>query len=948
MLTKVTEKTMHAIRWAITCGWLLLILSLFFDPISAWLTDPTNTLSPLHIKPEICILVQGQCIEQTPYPLGASLFWGLIVPLGIFILLVFGHEFWRRICPLSFLSQIPRALGKQRTIKKVDAKTGQIRHELVKIKPDSWLGRNSIYLQFGLLYAGVCGRVLFLDADRLILGLFLLLTIVSAITVGYLYAGKTWCHYFCPMGGVQLFYGEPRGLFTHTAHDTEKNPITQSMCRRISPEGKEESACVACNSPCMDIDAERSYWNHLDRSDYKFLYYGYVGLVIGFFLCYYFYSGNWNYFLSGAWSRQPNQLGTLFAPGFYLLETAIPIPRLVAVPLIIGLAIALTYLVGKQLEKPYKSWQLQNNPSLTPDRVQHQIFTLCTFATFNFFFIFAGRSYVNKLPVKFQYLWEILLVITSTLWLYRTWGRSPETYSRESLASRLRKQLTKLQLDVSRFLDGRSLDSLNADEVYVLAKILPGFSGEKRLQAYKGVLKDALEEGYVNSASSLEVLQQMRQELGVSEQEHLQAITELGIEDPDLFDPNQQRSRENQSRIEGFRQQIRGLVSQKRRRGATGLGKELLKVVKKEKSIHSVLSRDNFDSRSLSREYGVTPEEEAKILAELDPDLKFARRTEVLAVQLQQIADGYQTLERTKATLSYHPRLTTALGLLQTTLTRKQEVMVKGVLEMLSAIEPSPAATKIALIVATLAPETTHKLLHDRAANWQERLPSLIGDRLEKQAHLSRSIAINSSDLDISSYVETFLTEADSLTKAVGLYVLARLQGDRGQQQARQLLDSHLMLNPLVRETARSILAPDPDSPSTLEKLLYLANTDLFSSLKTDSLIDLAYQTKVRQVEPKAIVLEKGTLATELLLLIRGRVTAATGEEVYHPVCILNETAILARIAQPVTLMATEEDTAFLAIERDWFEERLQVDRDFARGILERESQKQLEKSFTR
>ncbi len=86
--------------------------------------------------------------------------------------------------------------------------------------------------------------------------------------------------------------------------------------------------------------------------------------------------------------------------------------------------------------------------------------------------------------------------MVSTLWLYRTWGRSPELYSRESLASRLRKQLSKLPLDVSRFLEGGSLESLNPNEVYVLAKILLGFTGEKRLQAYKGVLREALQEGY--------------------------------------------------------------------------------------------------------------------------------------------------------------------------------------------------------------------------------------------------------------------------------------------------------------------------------------------------------------------------------------------------------------------------------------------------------------------
>ena len=152
----------------------------------------------------------------------------------------------------------------------------------------------------------------------------------------------------------------------------------------------------------------------------------------------------------------------------------------------------------------------------------------------------------------------------SSLWLYRTWSRSSERFSSEFLANRLRKQLTRLKLDVSRFLKGRSLDLLSADEVYVLAKILPGFTQDKRLEAYKGILRDSLEEGYVDSASSLEILQQMRGELGISEQEHLTILTELGVEDPDLLDPNQQRSRENQLRLQSFRQRIRGMVDSNR------------------------------------------------------------------------------------------------------------------------------------------------------------------------------------------------------------------------------------------------------------------------------------------------------------------------------------------------------------------------------------------------
>ena len=76
------------------------------------------------------------------------------------LLLVFGHETWRRICPLSFLSQIPRALGIQRQRKIVNNRTGKVRYELVKVAQDSWLGCNHLYLQFGLLFLGLTLRIL--------------------------------------------------------------------------------------------------------------------------------------------------------------------------------------------------------------------------------------------------------------------------------------------------------------------------------------------------------------------------------------------------------------------------------------------------------------------------------------------------------------------------------------------------------------------------------------------------------------------------------------------------------------------------------------------------------------------------------------------------------------------------------------------------------------------
>lgn len=447
MFAQFPERRMHLVRWVLTIGWLLIIASLFYDPWTPTLTEPNHPWSPLRL-PETCVQVQGTCLTEQPYPLGTTIFWGAIVPSGIFILLVFGHEVWRRICPLSFLSQIPRAIGWQRQFKRENPKTGKVRYELAKVKPDSWLGKNYSYLQFGWLFVGLCGRILFFNADRLVLAGWLLFTIGAAIAVGYFYGGKSWCQYFCPMAPVQKIYSEPGGLFSSKAH-MDSSTITQSMCRTVLPDGKEQSACVACQNPCIDIDAERSYWDGLKQPEESFLYYGYVGLVVGYFVYYYLYAGSWSYYFSGAWARQSDQLASLFDPGFYLFGQAINIPKIVAVPLTLGASTAIGYWLGRLLEKRVKAYTRRHKFNLSSEVIRHRIFTVCTFFIFNFFFIFGGRPLIQLFPWWIQYTYDLGLVSLSTLWAYKTWRRSPDLYSRESLASRFRKQLEKLQLDVS-------------------------------------------------------------------------------------------------------------------------------------------------------------------------------------------------------------------------------------------------------------------------------------------------------------------------------------------------------------------------------------------------------------------------------------------------------------------------------------------------------------------
>ena len=110
------------------------------------------------------------------------------------------------------------------------------------VRPDSWLGRHHVQLQWGLLIAGLCLRLLGANSDPLWLGLWLLLTLAAALAVGWAFGRKAWCHYICPMGPVQTVLTGMRGPLGTTAHVAAPSRLTQSMCRTITPAGEERSA----------------------------------------------------------------------------------------------------------------------------------------------------------------------------------------------------------------------------------------------------------------------------------------------------------------------------------------------------------------------------------------------------------------------------------------------------------------------------------------------------------------------------------------------------------------------------------------------------------------------------------------------------------------------------------------------------------------------------------
>jgi len=915
MFSNISEQQIRKIRWLLTCAWLLLIASLFYDPISPLITSPNQIWSPFRIRPEDCISVQNTCLELQPYPLGAPIFWGIIVPSAIFILLVFGHELWRRICPLSFLSQIPRALGWQRQIKRTDSKTGKVRYEIPKVKKDSWLGKNYLYLQFGLLFIGLCSRILFINGNAIALGIWLLGTIAAAIAVGFLYGGKTWCNYFCPMAPVQKIYAEPGGLLASKAHTSDIS-ITQSMCRTII-DGKEQSACVACQNPCIDIDSERSYWDGIEKPESKFLYYCYLGLVVGYFFYYYLYAGNWDYYFSGAWAMEGNSIQNLLSAGFYLYGQIIPIPKLIAVPLTLMLFTGLGYLLGDLSERIYRSYLHFYKQKAPLILIRHHLFSVCTFIAFNLFFIFGGRPFIRLLPNFFQETIDVVVVLLSTLWLYRTIKRDPELYAKEGLAGRFRKQLIKMNFPLEQYFTGKDIEELNPHEVYVLAKVLPGFTKQKRYEAYKGVLRESLEEGYTNSSSSLEVLRQLRTELDVSDTEHRNLLEELGVEDPQLLDPTRQRNLENLVRISGYR-----------------------------KAMERLVYLQNLDvttaSQKVAQTYSISPAEEREIMQDFDQEASLKQKSYFYLDRLQKLIRFYHSLNQS---VLLDERA--VVSLLLEAIRRKKQMLVLAILEAIATLNINGVINEASDIARTLGGFSSmvlQDILDDDNSECYQRLDAELITILKKSGQ-DTTCPVTLEISEVTDTLTTLLQEPNPLIQSASLYLLQKLDFTLSHSLAVDVNSKH----PLVEETIKLITksarsAPLADFP-ILERITYLFNSDFFHSLDNEMLIELGDRAYVKSFQEEEHISEDGDTCRELLLLIEGtveiRVKRADQTETISnllPGKVLDELEVLTHTNQTGTITAKASPTRVLAIPVDTFDDLMDRDRHLAIKVLELES----------
>ena len=934
LLHGFSEQTMHRVRWWIAIAWSLLIASLFYDPVTAYLTEPTTVFSPLRLIPEgisdpaQCVQVQGVCLSETPYSLGARIFWAMVVPSGLLIIFVLGHEFWRRICPLSFFSQIPRALGIQRKRKRVIS-SGKTRDELVSIDKKSWLGRNFLLLQFGFLVLGLVFRLLFVNSDRWALGVFLILTILAAILVGYLYAGKSWCQYFCPMAPVQMVFTGPRGVLGTQAHWGQTQKITQSMCQEVDAKtGQEKSACVGCQSPCIDIDAERAYWDRVGQGDRRFVHYGYIGLVLGFYFYFFLYSGNWKYYYSGAWTHEENQLASVLSPGFYLWGQPIPIPKLIAVPLTLVLFVGAAYWLISLAETAYRHRLERQGISLDNELILHRVFTLCTFFVWNLFWIFGSRPSLALLPEWAERGFTGFIVLVSGLWFYQTFWRTSEQYSREGLVNTLRRQLDKQGFDVAKFLN-RTNNELKPDEVYVLAKVLPNVNQTQKLVVYKGVLQGALKDGIVTSAESA-LLQELQTGLDISKNEHYSVLTSLGIEDPSLFDPTKQISLENQLRLDSYRQSIESLVQDH-------VG-------------NSTSARKELEYRSdritkLRLDYRITDKENEQILNAVFGNAGgVLKNAEAFIQQFQVMAVRYLTLQ-TEPTNPEAPVYT----LLRVAISDRQKMILHQLLAILEMLQSNPEAHTLAQKVHSVAHTLLPAVLHPNEQgerSWQAKLDPQVFALLDANAE-GTGPALTPSRL--SGVLGAILHEEfEPLVRALSLNGLHQVDPSMATRAATELMKTSQPF--LLQEVVQTILVPVAANPlnqvprhmTTLDKIFSLSESRFFNQLSLEMLIDVAMSCQSRSYERGEVICQMGDCSQEVLIVFEGEAdvqinrtdgstkvinTITQGETV-------GELGVLTKTPRSATVIATSDPTWVLVLDAQRLESLLKRSPALAIGLL--------------
>ncbi|MBM3457282.1 MAG: hypothetical protein FJX77_01930, partial [Armatimonadetes bacterium] len=498
---------------------------------------------------------QGGLEREWP---GPRLVWTLIIALLPLALVWMGFYHWREVCPLAFLSRLSEWIEwpDARTVREAERRRRRV---------SPWLARNYPYVTWGFLAFALLLRLLILNSHQVALGLAFLGIIGAAIVVGFRYTGKSWCNFFCPVGVIERIYT-----------DADRPQYARnSQCVR----------CTGCKTVpsgglCPDINQENDYWQELGLRSRAFLFYATPGLILGFYLWFFFHrptywhdlasattagaftyprvipplapgsDHDWGFYLSGDWTRDPTPWKHWLEPGFGF-AWAPPIPTLLAAPLTLACFSALSWSLFSALELAWTRCRetAGDLPDAIAERVRHPLFVAAGFLTFSIFYLFAGAPTFRTLPPGGYELLRFVIVVTACGVLYT---RLPRTRRKQLQNDQARKWIRRWPW--------KEAAPQDLDEAYTVYTLRTQDSGN-RLRAYRDAVMATLSENLVSS-QELGLLDRLAQDLGLSEEEQDRVMRELSREAPEFFDPGYKGSLGERLRVIGYRTELEQLLNQ--------------------------------------------------------------------------------------------------------------------------------------------------------------------------------------------------------------------------------------------------------------------------------------------------------------------------------------------------------------------------------------------------
>ena len=182
---------------------------------------------------------------------GLFFFWALLIPL-LPLLFLLAPGFWRNVCPLASVHQLPRRFGFTRGL-----------------TLPAWLQRHGYLFAVALFLGIVPARKVLFNESGVALALLLLGVLAVGLAAGTVFKGKSgWCSTFCPLLPVQRIYGQ-----------TPFTVVRNSHCE----------PCVGCTTNCYDFNPRVAQLAdvHGDdelRADYRGLFAGaFPALVLAFY-----------------------------------------------------------------------------------------------------------------------------------------------------------------------------------------------------------------------------------------------------------------------------------------------------------------------------------------------------------------------------------------------------------------------------------------------------------------------------------------------------------------------------------------------------------------------------------------------------------------------------------------------------------------------------------------